>query len=147
MTTQFPHPEDINWAINSICVEKGIGPKEFSILMGEDPETFYSTAYRWMKGGMNEKKQRRVGPAIEVIPEIEDALGVYRGEILTRAGFITRRMSLADEIRMSGDLLDEDRQPLVDALLTAMERAKAERFKASERDRSKKSGDNTSQAI
>lgn len=116
-----PTPQ-LNAALREILAEKGINNiRQFCVMLGLDPVKDYSTVSRWVKGPESEDSKRGVGPSLAVLPFIEDALNVGRGEILTRAKFNARRMSLVDEVSHSDEIADPLRTPVIAVVLSAVE--------------------------
>ena len=115
---------EVNRALKEICTEKRITPAELARRMDINP----TKALRWITSG---KDGGGHGPSLAEIPEIEDAIGVPRGEILRRTGkYIRDRQTLADHIRTEVLLDPEDRELAVEFILRLIESAKAKRFKA-----------------
>lgn len=114
---------EVNRAIKEICTEKRVIPAVLAQRLDINP----TKALRWIESG---KSGGGHGPSLAEIPEIERALGVERGEILRRAGYIREAQTTVDRIRTEPLLDVQDRELAVEFVLRLMESAKAKRFKA-----------------
>lgn len=126
---------EINRAIREIMAEKGLRQVDLTERL---PDKSASIIQRWVTGGKDGLGGH--GPSLTELPRLEKAMGVDRGEILRRAGYVRDSRTVIEQLRTWESLDINDRELAVEFVLRLVESAKTQRFKASTDAPSKRGG-------
>lgn len=104
--------------IASVIAEDGRSQSAVARAIGENQQTVND----WTLGGHRPNGTKRTTPSLDDIKKLEDALGLWRGTILRRAGYVDDPQTTRDFIEADPILSRHQKTNLLDSYDAAVKR-------------------------